>query len=128
MPRPTLVGVILDHVQLAAPPGCEPQARRFFTGVLELEEIEKPESLRDTGGVWFTVGGNELHIGVTEPFVPARKAHPAFRVARDELERLAERLTAAGSPVNWDERLPAVRRFYTEDPWGNRLEMLATAD
>jgi hypothetical protein len=28
--------------------------------------------------------------------------------------------------VEWDASLPGLRRFYTADPWGNRLELLAT--
>jgi catechol 2,3-dioxygenase-like lactoylglutathione lyase family enzyme len=116
----------IDHVQLAAPPGCEPAARRFFGTVLGLEEIEKPEPLRARGGIWFAVGAHhQLHIGVEDPFAPARKAHPALQVDPGELDGLAERLAAAGEHVLWDNSLPDVRRFYTEDPWGNRIELLA---
>ncbi len=43
------------------------------------------------------------------------------------LDELARRLTAAGARVDWDHELPDVRRFYTEDPWGNRIELLAPA-
>jgi catechol 2,3-dioxygenase-like lactoylglutathione lyase family enzyme len=76
--------------------------------------------------VWFALGGNaQLHIGVEEMFAPARKAHPAFRVPAEELDRLAARLEAAGERVEWDDSLPGARRFYTADPWGNRLELLA---
>ena len=114
----------LDHVQLAAPRGCEPAARRFYGGLLGLAELPKPEALATRGGVWFRCGAHELHIGVSEDFVPAHKAHPAFRVADTELVELAERLGAAGHEVVWDEALPGVRRFYTADPWGNRLELL----
>jgi hypothetical protein len=64
---------------------------------------------------------------VEQGFVPARKAHPALRVGGAALDALADRLVAGGAPVSWDEALPAVRRFYTEDPWGNRLELLAAA-
>jgi catechol 2,3-dioxygenase-like lactoylglutathione lyase family enzyme len=117
----------LDHVQLAAPPGCEAEARRFFGALLGLVEIEKPDSLSARGGVWFGVGAQQLHVGVEEQFSPARKAHPALRVAPGALEPLAERLTSAGVPVVWDDSLPGVRRFYTEDPWGNRLELLDPA-
>ena len=61
-----------------------------------------------------------------EAFVPAGKAHPAFRLAGVEvLEQLAERLRSAGAAVEPDERLPGRRHFYTRDPWGNRLELLA---
>jgi catechol 2,3-dioxygenase-like lactoylglutathione lyase family enzyme len=113
-------------VQLAAPPGCEAEARRFFGDLLGLEELGKPESLRSRGGAWFALsGGRELHVGVEDPFTPARKAHPAFRVSSEELDQLAERLEAAGKSVEWDDSLPGVRRFYAADPWGNRLELLA---
>ena len=116
----------LDHVQIAAPRGCEDEARRFFGGLLELEEIEKPELLRARGGVWFRLGEHQLHIGVEEPFEPARKAHPAFAVPTADLDVFAERLTEAGAKVDWDDVLPDVRRFYTADPWGNRIEILGT--
>jgi catechol 2,3-dioxygenase-like lactoylglutathione lyase family enzyme len=110
----------IDHVQLAAPPGCEARARAFYGGVLGLEEIEKPEPLRARAGVWFRVGGRqELHIGVERDFAPARKAHPAFAV--DDLDALAARIGG----VQWDDDLPGVRRFYASDPFGNRLEFLA---
>jgi hypothetical protein len=90
-----------------------------------LAELPRPESLGGHGA-WFGLGGGqELHIGVEEAFAPARKAHPGLRVAPGELDRLAERLTAAGAPVIWDERLSDRRRFYTADPWGNRIELLA---
>jgi extradiol dioxygenase family protein len=65
----------LDHVQLAAPPGGEAQARRFFGELLGLAELE-----------------------------------------------------AAGAPVRWDDELPGARRFYTADPFGNRLELLAVTE
>ena len=116
----------LDHVQLAAPPGCEADARRFFGDLLGLDELEKPEPLRACGGAWFRVGAQQLHVGVAEPFAPARKAHPALRVRPDALDDLAARLTAAGAEVRWDDALPGARRFYANDPWGNRLEFVAS--
>lgn len=115
----------LDHVQIAAPPGCEPAARQFFGELLGLAEIEKPQSLRARGGVWFQAGAQQLHVGVEEPFAPARKAHPALRVRPETLDGLAARLMAAGAKVMWDDALDGVRRFYSEDPWGNRIELLA---
>jgi catechol 2,3-dioxygenase-like lactoylglutathione lyase family enzyme len=115
----------LDHVQLAGPPGCEPEARRFYGELLGLHEIDKPEPMRASGGVWFRAGEQELHIGIEEPFAAARKAHPGLRVAPGDLDAIAQRLEAAGAPVDWDDRYPGVRRFYTADPFGNRLELLA---
>jgi hypothetical protein len=40
---------------------------------------------------------------------------------------LARTLEDAGAPVTWDDGVPGVRRFYTADPFGNRLEVIATA-
>jgi catechol 2,3-dioxygenase-like lactoylglutathione lyase family enzyme len=104
----------IDHVQVAAPPGCEEDARAFYGGVLGLREVDKPEALRARGGVWF----EQLHIGVEQEFRPARKAHPAFVV--EDLDALAERL----GDVEWDDLVPGTRRFYAEDPFGNRLEFI----
>jgi catechol 2,3-dioxygenase-like lactoylglutathione lyase family enzyme len=110
----------IDHVQIAAPKACEEEARRFFGGLLGLDEIEKPEPLRSRGGCWFRVGARQLHIGVEEPFHPAAKAHPAFAVC--DIENLFGVLEAAGVKCGWDETLGGVRRFFASDPWGNRLE------
>jgi len=63
---------------------------------------------------------------MADDFVPATKAHPALRFSRTGLGSIAERLTAAGAIVQWDDAIPGVRRFYTADPWGNRIELLAT--
>jgi catechol 2,3-dioxygenase-like lactoylglutathione lyase family enzyme len=114
----------LDHVQLAAPSGCEEEARRFFGGLLGLTEIEKPEPLARRGGVWFALGGQQLHVGVENGHRPALKAHPALAVR--DLDSLAARLEAAGIQVEWDSSLEGVRRFYAADPWGNRLELVAS--
>jgi len=116
----------LDHVQVAAPPGCEREARRFYGELLGLPELGKPEALQAGGGVWFGAGEQELHVGVTADFTPARKAHPGLRVGSDAaLEQLAGALVSAGAEVEWDDRMKGRRRFFTADPWGNRLELLA---
>ncbi|HEY1509956.1 MAG TPA: VOC family protein [Solirubrobacteraceae bacterium] len=117
----------LDHVQVAAPAGCEPQARRFYGELLGLVELDKPEPLRARGGAWFKLGDQQLHVGVAEPFSPARKAHPALLVRASEIESLASRLGGAGGQVTWDDSIPGVRRFFCADPWGNRIEFVAGA-
>src|SRR3954454_12125733 len=113
----------LDHVQLAAPPGGEDRARAFYGGLLGLPELDKPEALRARGGAWFACGPQRLHVGVEDPFAPARKAHPALKAT--DVDALAARLQDAGVPVRWDDAIPGVRRFYAEDPFGNRVEFTA---
>ncbi|MRG85795.1 VOC family protein [Salinibacillus xinjiangensis] len=112
----------IDHIQLAAPAGCEAEAREFFANIIGMPEIEKPEELKKNGGVWFQAGHHELHIGVEQNFQPAQKAHPAFYI--ENLKALRERLTNNGIEVKVDDRLPGYNRFYATDPFGNRLEFL----
>ena len=113
----------IDHVLVAAPPGCEAEARRFFGELLGLEEVTKPEPLRARGGVWIRVGAQQLHVGVEEGFLPAHKAHPAFAVSR--YRELVRRLRAAGAQVVEDTSTPGVERCRLADPWGNRIELVA---
>ena len=113
----------LDHVQVAMPAGGEREARHFYSDLLGLDELEKPAALAARGGAWFALpDGRQLHLGVEDPFRPSRKAHPAF--VASSLDELAERIEAGGLPVRWDEELAPRRRFYGEDPFGNRLEFL----
>jgi catechol 2,3-dioxygenase-like lactoylglutathione lyase family enzyme len=111
----------IDHVQVAAPAGCEVRARAFYGEVLGLEELPKPEPLRSRGGCWFRVGAQELHVGVEDPVAPARKAHPGFVV--DDLEALRARLREAGQEPRDDDTIAGTTRFFAEDPFGNRLEL-----
>ena len=112
----------VDHVQLAAPPGSEPLLRAYYTGVLGMDELTKPSVLAARGGCWFGAGTAVLHLGITEDFRPARKAHPGIRVTG--IHAFAERLRQQGAKVVWDYDLPGHERFYSEDPVGNRLEFL----
>ena len=116
----------LDHIQLAMPPGQEAQARRFYGEILSLSEIPKPAPLASRGGCWFAGSGIVVHLGVEENFTPARKAHPAFRVA--DLTACRQILEAAGASIIPDDILPHVRRFHTTDPFGNRIEFVQEGD
>lgn len=113
----------LDHVQLATPAGGDETARAFWVDVVGLAEQKRPPNFDGRPGMWFAVGGLSLHLGVEADFRPAKKAHPAFRVG--DADALAERLAAAGRPVRWDDDISGVRRFFSEDPFGNRLEFVA---
>jgi len=118
----------IDHVQVAAPPGCEEAARAFYGGLLGLTEVAKPAALAGRGGCWFACGAQQLHVGVSQPFAPATKAHPALRL-RDpaSLDALVARLTAAGCATRPDVPLPGIARAFADDPFGNRIELVAPA-
>jgi len=116
----------LDHVQLAMPASDETAARWFYGRVLGLIEIAKPPELVPRGGCWFRGQGVDIHLGVQQDFVPALKAHPAFLVA--DLEAARQKLENAGISVLLDETVPGVRRFYANDPFGNRIEFIQDGD
>ena len=112
----------LDHVQLAIPKGSEALCRAFYCDLLGWREVEKPPILAARGGLWLDIGEGQVHLGGEDDFRPARKAHPALLV--EDLDALAQRLQNAGVTVTFDEAIPAVRRFYANDPVGNRLEFI----
>lgn len=113
---------MIHHVQFSAPAGSEPAARAFWADLLGFDEVEKPPALVPRGGCWFRGHGLEVHVGIDDDFVPARRAHPGFLV--DGLETWAARLEQGGHHVEWDDDFPGMRRIYAADPFGNRLEFL----
>ena len=124
----------LHHVQVACPPGGEDVARRFWAEGLGLTEVAKPADLAGRGGAWFRSYADsgevaaEVHVGVEDPFAPARKAHPALLLdGVAELEAAAARLARLGFEVDWTERhtFPGHQRCHTRDGHGNRVELLA---
>jgi catechol 2,3-dioxygenase-like lactoylglutathione lyase family enzyme len=112
-----------DHLQVAMPRGAEEAAREFYGQILGLTELPKPAPLSERGGVWFHCGLQQLHLGVEEDFRAAKKAHPAFLV--DDLDEIAAMLQARGYPVIEDQvQLEGSRRVFTQDPFGNRIELV----
>jgi len=102
----------LDHLQIAAPQGCEAAAREFYGDLLGLREIEKPHTLRTRGG-WFECGTQQLHIGVEPDFRPAKKAHPAF--VAGNLDDLRQALLAE-SKLRMTPLSPAPAAFLPQTP------------
>ena len=118
----------LHHVQLSCPEGGEEAARRFWVEGLGLAEVAKPSALAGRGGAWFRGEAVEVHVGVEEPFAPARRAHPALVLGDAEaLRRAAGRLQELGFEVDWTDRttFPGHQRCHARDGHGNRVELLA---
>ena len=118
---PHIAGI--DHVQVATPPGADEAARAVYGGVLGLTEIPKPAPLNASGGAWFLAGGGQLHIGGQAGFVPAKKAHTAFAV--EDFEDYCALLRERGVEVREEVQVNGRRRAGIEDPFGNRVELIA---
>jgi catechol 2,3-dioxygenase-like lactoylglutathione lyase family enzyme len=117
---PHIAGI--DHVQVAIPPGADEAARAFYGGVLGLSEVAKPAPLNASGGVWYTAGASQLHIGAEQGFAPNKKAHPAFVV--EEFEEYCALLRERGVAVREEVQVYGRRRAGIEDPFGNRVELI----
>ena len=113
--------VRLDHVQVCIPPGCEEEARRFYSDILGLTEIEKPEALKPNGGLWYQLADIQLHIGCEDP-AGKSKRHPAFEV--EDLKAARAELEAHDVRIKKDTAIPGVERFSFFDPFDNRIELL----
>ena len=113
----------LDHLQIAIPVGSEPRAIEFYGGVLGLTQLPKPQEMAGRGGAWFQAGPIQIHLGADPNFVPATKAHPALIV--DGVDSLVEALRAAGHAVRDGLTVDGVTQIFTDDPFGNRIELIA---
>jgi catechol 2,3-dioxygenase-like lactoylglutathione lyase family enzyme len=119
----------IDHVQITIPKGSEDEVRKFYSGLLGLEETEKPDSLKASGGVWFKIAGAELHLGVESPS-PAlpkgeekpSKRHPAFEI--ENLDVVKKYLAENNVKIKEEIPIPGRKRFSFYDPFGNRIELL----
>jgi catechol 2,3-dioxygenase-like lactoylglutathione lyase family enzyme len=110
----------IDHVQITLPEGEENKAREFYSGLLGLEEVEKPDSLKASGGVWFKTGDAELHLGVENS--SASKRHPAFEI--EDIEEVKQLLINNNVKIKEEIPIPGRKRFSIYDPFGNRIELL----
>lgn len=135
----TLINTLLPPAAVRQVPSIVPGpagwlAPLFHGQLLGLTEVEKAPSLAGRGGCWFRVfeGASvvaETHVGVESRFTPASKAHPGLVVeSTAELEEIAARIRSAGLELSWEQRhsFEGYERFHGRDPFGNRVEVLAT--
>jgi catechol 2,3-dioxygenase-like lactoylglutathione lyase family enzyme len=119
---PAMPVIGLDHILITIPEGAEPQAIRFYCGLLGFSQIEKPGALAGRGGVWMRAGHFILHLGTDKDFVVSKRAHPGLLV--DDLPSMIERLNNEGVELTFDVPLLGYDRVHIRDPFGNRLELL----
>ncbi len=124
-PRPGLPGSItrLNHVMVTIPVGAEAEARRFYSEVLGLLEIPKPDSLGGRGGFWLAVGDQQVHVGVEDGINrAATRAHFAYQVT--DLAAWRKWLDQHSVPMLESIPIPGFDRLECRDPFGNRIELI----
>lgn len=113
----------INHVQLTMPFGEEPTARQFYGELLGLTELQKPEHLKANGGVWFSIGDLQLHLGCEAlSNRQISKAHVALNVTSAEHWRVV--FTQHSVPIFENAQIEGYKRFDVRDPFGNRIEIM----
>jgi catechol 2,3-dioxygenase-like lactoylglutathione lyase family enzyme len=112
----------IDHVQTAIPVGGETIARDYYGKVLGMTELPKPVDMAARGGCWFAIGSLQLHLGAEAGFRPAKKAHVAL--IADDLAAVRDAVGAAGFVAHDDTPVDGRNRFFSHDPFGNRIEFI----
>jgi|SRR5690349_18251695 len=115
--------VALHHVNVTVPTALEAAAKDFYGSVLDLKQIPKPPTSRQSGA-WYEIGATQLHLSVENEVDAALSSrHVCFTVA--DLKAAEERFRAAGVDILPDPRpIEGVARFYVRDPAGNMLEIV----
>jgi len=118
-----------DHVNVTVPAALEVAAKRFYGDILGLTEIAKPAVARARGGAWYLCGDIQLHLSREEQPVGDGESRRHVCVVVADLARAAAAFTAAGVPMEPDDRpVPGWSRFYVRDPGGNRIEVAAAQE
>ena len=113
----------LSHINVTMPKDSEAIARMFYTGQLGLRELQRPECAVLTGGLWFDAGGLALHLSVEEQRMGA-DTQRHFGLGCGNVDGLKARLKAAGVEIEDGPPVPW-KRFFINDPFGNRIEIHA---
>ncbi len=115
----------INHFNICIAPERLEEARIFYTNVLGLEPIERPDHVFDTPGYWFNIGDAQIHLGVEKP-LPFTGRHTALEVT--DIISAKKHLEANGIEICPQEKIPGWERFAFNDPFGNRMELLELTD
>ncbi|MCA1322213.1 VOC family protein [Bacillus tianshenii] len=115
----------IHHAQITIPKGAEEEGRNFYCKVLGLNEIEKPDPLKGRGGFWLQVGDREVHVGTEDGFDRlTTKSHIAYQV--EVVAPWRAKLKENGIEILESVAIPHYDRFEFRDPFGNRVEIIAS--
>jgi catechol 2,3-dioxygenase-like lactoylglutathione lyase family enzyme len=111
----------VDHVTVTAPEELADHVVTWYREVLGLQEVDQPEGA-GAGGGWLKAGEQQVHVSVA-PQNPPEKAH--FCLVVEDFDAAVEGLRAARCHIEQARAIPGRRRFFTRDPAGNRIEIMA---
>lgn len=113
----------IDHIQVTYPSEVEDIMLFFYSKVLALTEIKKPETLKHDGGAWYILGNIQIHLSTEKnPDNAASRRHICYLV--NDLQGFKQHLQQYGVEIIPDRLpIPGINRFFLRDPAGNRIEI-----
>ncbi len=116
----TITGI--DHLQISAPRNGADRVRQFYGDLLELIEIDPPESLAGREGLWYAIGAIPLHVAFEGYGFGNEPRFLALTVA--DLDVVYENLRQKIAPIEKvSDEQGALTRLKFKDPFGNPLEL-----
>lgn len=114
----------VQHASLPMPAGGNDRARAFYGGALDLTEVPTPSSLDSSQIIWFSSGqdGQEVHL-FTDPDHGPNSPGQHICLQVDDLEAARKRLADHDAPVRDTVAIHNRPRFFTQDPFGNGIEL-----
>ena len=109
-----------DHIHICVPYEKLEEARFFYTNVMGLQLIDRPDVF-SSAGYWLRMADIELHIGV-EDNLPRSIRHTAMEVS--DVSAARKHLENHGVEIAEEPVIPGRIRFAFIDPFGNRMELL----
>ncbi len=112
-----------DHINICVPAEKLEEARQFYTEIIGLKPIPRPDKVFHNPGYWFMIGDIGFHIGI-EPAKPRSYRHIAFEV--EDIKEARKKTPGKARSRNTSEEpvIPGRERFAFIDPFGNRMELL----
>jgi catechol 2,3-dioxygenase-like lactoylglutathione lyase family enzyme len=111
----------VDHFHVCVPPERLEEAKEFYTKVIGLQLIDRPDDLFSSAGYWLNIGDVQLHIGV-EPALQPSIRHTAMEVI--DVDAARKHLEDNNVEILEEPLIPGRKRFAFIDPFGNRMELL----
>ncbi|MBD2527135.1 VOC family protein [Nostoc sp. FACHB-133] len=113
----------VHHIQATYPQEVEDAMLSFYSRILGLTEIPRPDAVKNDSGAWYQVGNIELHVSREKNANnQVSRRHFCFQV--DDLNTFEKHLKEYGVEIIPDQRpLPGCVRFFLRDPGGNRIEI-----
>ncbi|MCP9810058.1 hypothetical protein KBY58_11495 [Cyanobium sp. HWJ4-Hawea] len=107
-----------------AQPGGHQEARDFYIGVLDMEEIPLPKEIAGQFDLlWFRFLDMMIHLSFSDDYIPVPVGrHICLEVSG--LLKLRTRLEAAGFKIEDQVKLADRDRFFIPDPFGNYFELM----